>query len=75
MPGPSPRDTAPLVLVIDDVEDNRDVYAQFLGHEGWRVATAADGVAGLTMAARLSPSVIVLDLGLPLIDGWEVPAA
>jgi two-component system cell cycle response regulator DivK len=65
-------ESAPLVLVIDDVEDNRDVYDQFLRHEGWRVALAADGVEGLTMAARLAPSVIVLDLGLPLVDGWEV---
>lgn len=72
MPESSSPDSAPLVLLIDDVEDNRDVYAQFLGHEGWLVAVAADGVEGLTMAARLKPAVIVLDLGLPLIDGWEV---
>ncbi|PYQ46262.1 MAG: response regulator [Acidobacteria bacterium] len=67
-----PSASAPLVLLIDDIEDNREVYAQFLRHEGLRVAVAADGVEGLTMAARLAPSVIVLDLGLPLVDGWEV---
>jgi CheY-like chemotaxis protein len=68
----APADSAPLVLIIDDVEDNRDVYAQVLQHEGWRVALAVNGIEGLTMATRLAPSVIVLDLGLPLLDGWEV---
>jgi len=72
MPGTPPPAGAPLVLVIDDVEDNREVYAQFLRHEGWQVATAEEGIEGLTMAARLGPAVIVLDLGLPTIDGWEV---
>ena len=68
----SASESSPLVLIIDDVEDNRDVYTQFLEHEAWRVATAADGIEGLTLAARLEPALIVLDLGLPLIDGWEV---
>jgi CheY-like chemotaxis protein len=63
---------APVILVIDDVEDNRDVYAQFLQHQGWRVETAADGEEGLTKAAALKPSAVVLDLGLPKMDGWEV---
>ena len=67
-----PADSAPLVLVIDDVEDNREVYAQFLRHEGWRVATAEDGEDGLAQAMELQPSVIILDLGLPKMDGWEV---
>ena len=68
----SPPTSPPLVLVIDDVEDNRDLYEQFLRHEGWRVETAADGEEGLAKAATLGPSVVVLDLGLPRMDGWEV---
>ena len=48
------------------------MYAQFLQAQGWRVALAQDGPEGLTMAAELEPDVIVLDLGLPKIDGWEV---
>jgi two-component system, cell cycle response regulator DivK len=67
-----PAETTPLVLVIDDVEDNREVYTQFLSHQGWRVATAVDGEDGLAKAQALHPSVIILDLGLPKMDGWEV---
>lgn len=69
---PEPSTSAPLVLVIDDVEDNRDVYEQFLKHEGWRVATAVDGEDGLVKAAALGPNVVILDMGLPRMDGWEV---
>jgi two-component system cell cycle response regulator DivK len=60
------------VLVIDDSEDNREVYAQFLTHVGWRVAIAVDGVEGLAQAHALKPDAIVLDLGMPKMDGWEV---
>jgi two-component system, cell cycle response regulator DivK len=61
-----------LVLLIDDVEDNRDVYTQFLTFHGIRVVTASDGVEGLEVAAKARPRVIVLDLVLPTLDGWEV---
>jgi two-component system, cell cycle response regulator DivK len=68
----APAESAPLILLVDDSEDNRDVYAMYLRHQGWRVAIAVDGVEGLTLAMRLHPNVIILDLGLPGIDGWEV---
>ena len=72
MPRPRPTKESPLVLVIDDSEDNREVYAQFLTHVGWRVAIAVDGVEGLAQATALRPDAIVLDLGMPKMDGWEV---
>ena len=64
--------SGPLILVIDDAEDTRDVYAQFLQHVGLRSVTAADGEDGLEKARALRPDLIVLDLGLPKLDGWEV---
>ncbi|HUG52504.1 MAG TPA: response regulator [Vicinamibacteria bacterium] len=68
-PTPAPP---PLVLVIDDVEDNRELYEQFFKHQGWRIETAADGEDGLAKASTLKPDVVILDLGLPRLDGWEV---
>lgn len=67
-----PRDEAPLILIIDDTEDNREVYVQFFRHQGWRVSAAEDGIEGLRMASEQLPSLIVLDLGLPKMDGWQV---
>jgi two-component system cell cycle response regulator DivK len=64
----------PLILIIDDTEDNREVYVQFFRHQGWRVSAAEDGIEGLRLAAEELPAVIVLDLGLPKMDGWEVAA-
>jgi len=49
-----------------------DLYAQFLEHVGLRSAIARDGEEGLKQARALQPAVIVLDLGLPKIDGCEV---
>jgi response regulator receiver domain-containing protein len=56
----------------DDVEDNREVYEEFLATLRLRVVTASDGQDALAKALALQPSIIVLDLGLPVIDGWEV---
>ena len=64
--------SGPLILLVDDVADNIDVYTQFFLHRGWRTATASNGPDGLISAAGLRPDVIVLDLGMPGMDGWEV---
>ena len=66
------RPTArPRVLVIDDAEDNRSIYAFFLEHEGFEVDVAADGEAGVAQAQRGEFDVIVMDLTMPKMDGWE----
>jgi CheY-like chemotaxis protein len=61
----------PLILLVDDYPDNRDIYAQFLVHAGARVEEAEDGHQALEKAFALGPDVIVMDLALPGLDGWE----
>ena len=60
-----------MVLLVDDSEDNREVYAQYLSFSGFRVEIAVDGVEAVEKAASLKPDVIVMDLSLPRLDGWE----
>jgi CheY-like chemotaxis protein len=62
----------PLVLVVDDLADNREIYAAYLEFEGYRVAHAVDGHEALAKATALRPDAVVMDLSLPGIDGWEV---
>jgi CheY-like chemotaxis protein len=61
----------PLVLIVDDFPDNRQMYAEFLVFSGLRVAEAANGHEALEKATDLMPDVIVMDLSLPGMDGWE----
>jgi CheY-like chemotaxis protein len=58
------------VLIVEDVELNRDLLVQLL-EEDYEILTAADGAAGIEMAAREHPDLILMDLSLPIIDGWE----
>jgi len=62
---------APLVLVVDDVDHGREIFAEYLEFRGFRVATAADGLEAMEKAFELHPDVILMDLSLPGIDGWE----
>jgi CheY-like chemotaxis protein len=61
----------PLVLVVDDYDDAREMYAESLLVSGFRVAQAADGAQAVELALSLSPDVILMDLSLPGVDGWE----
>ena len=61
----------PLVLVVDDMDDGREICAEYLAFRKYRVATAADGYEALAKAAELLPDIILMDLSLPGIDGWE----
>ena len=61
----------PLILVVDDYEDNRDMYSQYLQFAGLRVAEAANGKEALSKTAELMPDLIVMDLSLPGVDGWQ----
>ena len=62
----------PLVLVVDDFDDARDMYAEFLGAGGYAVTAAADGEQALQAAARQQFDVIILDIALPKLDGISV---
>jgi two-component system, cell cycle response regulator DivK len=60
------------VLVVDDYDDNREAYAEYLRFVGYEVSTAADGDAALRCALQGTIDVIVLDVALPKLDGLAV---
>jgi CheY-like chemotaxis protein len=62
----------PLVLVVEDHHDTRDLYDAYLCLQGFDVLTARNGMEGFTRACESRPDVIVTDLILPTIDGWEL---
>ncbi|MGH7266347.1 MAG: response regulator [Candidatus Rokuibacteriota bacterium] len=64
----SPR--SPRVLMVDDNEDNRDLYMTGLTAEGFEMHDARDGREAIERARAIRPDVIVMDLGLPGVDGW-----
>ena len=61
----------PLILVVDDYEDAREMYAEYLRFCGFRVAEARNGNEALDQAFTLMPDLILMDLSLPGMDGWE----
>ena len=63
--------TSPLVLVIDDAVEIRELVGNMLRDAGFRVASAPDGFQGFKMAAEVSPDVILMDFDLPGMDGLE----
>jgi two-component system, cell cycle response regulator DivK len=71
MSEPPERGTGPRVLVVDDSEDNRALYTDCLVESGFRVHTAVDGLDALDKVAGSLPDLIVMDLSMPDMDGWE----
>ena len=61
-----------MVLVVEDHETSAEGYAQLLSGAGYRVARAKDGYEALAEVARAAPSIILLDLKLPKLDGWDL---
>lgn len=66
-----PEESAPLVLIVDDSAAIMDVYHFVLVQAGYRVATAPDGGVGLLLAKELRPSIVILDMEMPKVDGLE----
>ena len=60
------------VLIVEDDANTADLVALYLQREGFQALTANDGEQGLSLAERYRPDLVVLDLMLPKIDGWEV---
>jgi two-component system cell cycle response regulator DivK len=58
------------ILVVEDVEFNRDLLEQLL-EDDYETMTAADGASGIELAKRERPDLILMDLSLPVVDGWE----
>ncbi len=71
VPGKSRR---PLILLVEDRVDSRELYAEYLTYAGFSVATAINGHEGLRIAAHLLPDLILMDLRMPGMDGFEATA-
>ena len=65
------QQTQPLILVVDDYQDAREMYAEYLQFSGFRVAEARNGNEAVEQAFALKPDLILMDLSLPGMDGWE----
>ncbi|MDA1127972.1 MAG: response regulator [Chloroflexi bacterium] len=60
------------LLLVEDNEMNRDMLTRRLERKGYEVTTAIDGIQGVQMARKEIPDLILMDINLPNIDGWEV---
>ncbi len=61
----------PKILIVDDNEDNRDVLARRLQRRGFDVTQASGGKLGVTQATSDAPDLILMDMNMPELDGWE----
>ena len=59
------------VLLVEDNEDNLVIYSTILRHSGFEVIEARDGQAGIDAARANHPGLILMDVSIPLVDGWE----
>ena len=59
------------LLIIEDNEMNRDMLSRRLSHRGFEVLVAVDGQEGLDMTQSVEPDLVLMDMSLPVMDGWE----
>ena len=65
-------ESAPQLLLVEDNEMNRDMLSRRLQRRGYEVLTAVDGESGLALTKSETPALVLMDMSLPGIDGWEV---
>lgn len=63
------------ILLVEDDEMNRDMLSRRLSRKGYDVILATDGQAGVATAKAASPDLVLMDLSLPVLDGWEATRA
>jgi two-component system, cell cycle response regulator DivK len=68
---PTESRVLPYILVVDDFPDGREVLAEYLQLRGFSVAIAGDGQEALDLAFATTPALILMDLAMPGMDGWE----
>jgi two-component system, cell cycle response regulator DivK len=61
----------PIVLIAEDHDDTRRVYSIILRHYGYEVAEARSGFEAVELARQLQPQLVLMDIGLPGLDGWQ----
>jgi CheY-like chemotaxis protein len=67
----SQKSDRPCVLLVDDYPDAREMYTEYLEYSGFEVIQAGNGMEALQRAAERAPDIILMDLSLPVMDGWE----
>ena len=67
----STKERRPRVLIVDDYPDAREMYSEYLQFSGFDVVEAANGMEALQRAVDAEPDIILMDLSLPVMDGWE----
>lgn len=65
------KSARPRVLIVDDYPDAREMYSEYLQFSGFDVVEAANGMEALQRAVEDAPDIILMDLSLPVMDGWE----
>jgi two-component system, cell cycle response regulator DivK len=65
------RPERPRVLLVDDYPDAREMYTEYLEYSGFEVVEAENGLEALQRAVDTAPDIILMDLSLPVMDGWE----
>ena len=63
------------ILIVEDNEMNRDMLSRRLERRGFEVSIAEDGQAGVELTKSLMPDLVLMDMSLPVIDGWEATRA